>query len=260
MIRNLLYNCCPLERSEEWRLNIDRLNIYGEVFNGRKIVLIKTGPELIDPPDVESAFAFGNIEFVHWPNDKELQEVAGFIETLGMLKSLREDEITFYAHTKGVSYGNILTLYAVRNWRNKMYDECLRDPKFVEVILSRFACAGCYQRYESMIPLPPDAVWHYSGTFWWVNHARLFSNPRWDEVFLSRYGTEAYLGRLFRLEDTYCLYSDATTYDLYAATGEFKCRRCEHVFIAKIKPKGPSEKICPTCFKRQGHFIRAIEE
>jgi hypothetical protein len=238
MKRNLLYNCYAAKTNKEWELNIQHLNKYADIFNGRRLVLIKTGKKIVESSVIKSTFSF-EAEFIYWPNDKKLCEVAGFVETLSLLESKREDEITFYAHTKGSQYNEETpTLLAVRDWRNKMYDECLKNPQLIDEVLSEYACAGCFRLpgYASP-PLAKDAKWHFSGTFWWVNHNKLFSNPKWKIVEQSRWGVESYLGQLFDLENSYCFYNKEMIagHNLYSVWVTFECE-CGHVFEALVGP------------------------
>ena len=43
--------------------------------------------------------------------------------------------------------------------------------------------------------------WHYSGTFFWVNNKKLFSNDNWNQVDglynPHRHGVEMYFGHVF---------------------------------------------------------------
>jgi len=203
MKRNLIYSCGAFQKSNEWKRNIEQINGYADIFNGRRIVIIMTGEGIVDPATVEAAFTF-EAEFIRCTNVPELREVVGFTEALARLKSEREDEITFFAHTKGVTHDDPVVLDAVRVWRDKMYELCLHNMELIEAVLSQFACAGSFQICEPRIPLPLDSMWHYSGTFWWVNHAKLFSKE-WYNVHPSSHGVEAYLGRLFEINETYCL-------------------------------------------------------
>ena len=236
MLRNLLYNCCPLKGAEEvLRDNIERLCLYDSfkpsIFNHRKIVIIKTGNELEDPDVVAPLFAsLGDVEFVLWPNDQKLQETAGFIEALGMLESTRKDEITFYAHTKGVGKAIHLNipndvvniqekhLVAVRQWRNRMYHECLNNVKRIDKVLQKHPACGCFFRLNPR----RKNVWMFSGTFWWVNHQRLFSK-NWKKIEQIRGGVEYYLSGLFTFKEAYELYSSNSPRLLFDVFRYYAC-------------------------------------
>jgi hypothetical protein len=225
MRRNLIYNCCALRHSEEWKLNVERLCSYPDAFNGRRLVIIKTGSGIAAPHEVEEAFApLGECEFIHWQNDRVLQEVAGFVETLALLESIDPNEMTFYAHTKGVKYRvrrrkrqprNCLErMSAIRWWRDRMYDELLSDIPRVEQAAASHPAVGCFRKNGHYNPLPPESRWHFSGTFWWLRHDQLFARD-WRGVDRSSpFGIEAYPGTLFRYSESVCLYGDEPD-DLY---------------------------------------------
>jgi len=208
MIRNLLYNCCAFDWNQEWWLNAETLNRYAEVFTGRRLIIVRTGPGLVPFDEVRTAFSF-EAEFIPLPNDPVLHEVSGFLDVLGRLESKDPNEATFYAHTKGVSRRKE-DLDLVRRWRDIMYEQCLSDPTKIDQVLATHACCGCFRAYGGWTPfLHRPSEWHYRGTFWWVRHSALFSAD-WRTIPASfgRYGVEMYLGCLFPVSRSYCLYGD----------------------------------------------------
>jgi hypothetical protein len=257
VIRNLLYNCFAPIWSQEWELNVERLCRYADVFNGRRIILIKNGEKTEDPQKVEASFApLGECEFMHYPNDPALGEVVGFVDALSRLESLRPDEVMFYAHTKGCKYIGVPdeAMLPIRQWRNRMYIECLTDMEKIERIVAMRPCAGCFRQKGSHPPLPPNSVWHFAGTFWWVRHDALFSRD-WRTVTQHTHGVEAYLGTLFPYTESFCLYGDQPSYSLYVGNGHYECERCGHEFASKMSPFNNRKKICPKCHKRRGRFV-----
>jgi hypothetical protein len=53
--------------------------------------------------------------------------------------------------------------------------------------------------------------WQFAGTFWWFNHKELFSKTGekgWNFIYPFFHGVEGYLGRLFPIEKSYCLFMD----------------------------------------------------
>lgn len=205
MIRNLLYSVFATYWSDEWRLNVERLNQYADVFNGRKLVIVRTDANTVLPSVVEKAFTFP-VEFRHTTNDPLRWESHLFLGTLGELYSLREDEITFYAHTKAVRHkGPADFIRWIRIWRNRMYDECLGDLTRVEKVMETAACAGCYRTIEFKEPYTP--AWFFAGTYWWLNHAKLFS-ANWQPAMLKPHDIEAYPSKVFSRKDSACFYGD----------------------------------------------------
>jgi len=264
MIRNLLYNCFASKWSDEWWKNIERLCRYTEAFNGRKIVLVKTDPNAVDPAELRAKLSplGADTEFLYFPNDLKLGEVVGFVDGLSQLESLNPNEATFYAHLKGTKYRKCPDVYmsAIRRWRNRMYDECLNDVGRVEKFLEDYACCGCYKQVQRVAPLPEKAYWHFAGTFWWVKHSALFSLPDWREVHQSFHGVEGYLGSLLPPNSAYCLYNKNLGGGLYSTEGIFKCKKCKHEYVSVAKMNRNPIKVCPKCFKRQAYFFRSIED
>jgi len=264
MLRNLLYNCCPIKGSEHvTRDNIEHLCKYGKIFNGRKIVLIKTGEIMEDPNDVRPLFgSLGDIEFVLWPNDPVLHEVAGFIETLEKLESKRSDEATFYAHTKGVSHTKSVSqkikktespeVYriAVRQWRRRMYSDCLRYPERIDEILKSYSACGSYL-ISTVQRVTPRAYanWIFAGTFFWIKHSVFFSHPKWKEIRQDNYGIEDFLGDLFPYGSVCDLNRCPPLHNPIANIyihpfGLFFCKQCKKEVNIQTIPK---RIVCPKC-------------
>ena len=269
MIRNLLYNVWPVLRTEEWALNLERLARYPNAFNGKKIILLKRGGpiETADAPAVRNLLSpLGDIEIIEYENDPKLGEVTGFIETLAnRLVSLDPNEATFYAHTKGVSYGTeteLRHIASVRRWRNTMYDQCLGNIPKIEEALETHVAAGCYLRdpttikHRGALPRGLDTIgWHFAGTFFWFKHSTFFSHPKWRDIQQHRYGVEGHLGELFPITDAYCLHGEKIKTNLYTMMGRFKCMQCEHESDQLMKMREEPLKVCPKCFKRKAKFF-----
>jgi formylmethanofuran dehydrogenase subunit E len=245
MKRNLLYNCCPFVGAEAvTRDNIAWLCHYGQIFNGRKIVNIKTGGDLEKPEVVRSLFAdLGEVEFVEYRNVPNLGEYVGFLEGFEALKSIDKKEITFYAHTKGVGPRHRAPRAPkghqefVKQWYTKMYRHCLADSEFIDNVMYEHSAAGCYRirRYEG------GGRWIFAGAFYWVNHFRLFSNKDWDRVRADKWTPEAYfLSQAFDWKDTFDLYTRITV----------NCRRCGRYNYAPEEPIDPRFDICPACGRK----------
>ena len=223
MLRNLFYSVFATKHSDEWRLNIEKLSQYVDVFNARKIVVIRSDEGTHDPVEVEKAFsAFEGVEFIHRRNNPVLGEAEGFIEDFAKLYSLRDDEMTFYAHTKGVRFRpDVETNTPIRVWRNAMYWSCLHDVPYVESAMRTYACAGPFRvnigrnKYH----------WNYSGNFWWVLHGPLFSSPNWRATQNDKFGVESYLPDVFPRDRSFCTHYEYG-YDLYETSTLLGCRAC----------------------------------
>lgn len=253
MKRNLYYNCCPFAASEEeWRDNIRMLCRYGDIFNGRRIVVVRTGDRMANPEGVERAFtehSFFNVEYRLRPNDPVLHETANFIETLEDLYSLDANETTFYAHTKGVRYAKAdgLSLseptdtrkWGVRQWRNRMYHECLHDIPKVDAALSRYPAAGCFLMQEGLAEKRVWTKWMFCGTFFWFNHAALFSKDNWRFIgpHPDRSAVENYPGAHFDIARAFSFY---TTHPLggalyQCAVALVQCQKCKQISEVSVR-------------------------
>lgn len=215
MLRNLLYFIYPMKPKDgspgvEWRLNLETLAKYREVFNGRTLFVIAYDELSEDPLEVqrEVRVFFPRAWFWLVQNDKALGETVGFMQGLELLESTSSEEITFYAHAKGVSYEDKQDLVPrIREWREDMYRECLSNIPKIEAALTVYPCAGCFKKYGPWSPFA-GVSWHYSGTYFWLKHSTLFSKPDWRFIYQHRFGVEVYPSTHFTKEQGYCLYKD----------------------------------------------------
>jgi len=255
MIRNLLYNCCPLESGADiWRDNVEFLHRYSGIFNNRRIVIIRTGEGLEPPEAVKELFRMPDIEFVELPNDRKLQEVSGFIETLGKLESLNPEEITFYAHTKGVKHAANGTssegLISIRQWRNRMYHECLSAPDKIDSIMKAHPACGCFVRKVGPVRGIVGYGWLFSGTFYWVKHSVLFKRS-WKNIIQHKMGTERYPSVVFDRYEVCELYKKSLTFDLYKNfVGTYDCPNC-----GKFDAKVTENVLCVKCGSMVGKYV-----
>lgn len=204
-IRNLIYQICPIRDNEEWIHNLTEMLPYWGIFNGSRIVVVKTGAKFVDPVEVKKEISSADsIQWLFIENDDELHESAGFINALDEV-NCKSSGLTFYAHTKGVSYPDSDPMCApVRVWRRAMYYYCLNDVKLIERILEKFRCCGAFKK-NGLHHLSVDSSWHFSGTFFWFDNRYLFGNNNWRYLQKDRYAVEGYLSRFFGTDSAYCL-------------------------------------------------------
>ena len=211
--RNLIYYICPFKNNNEWRLNIREIVKYWDAFNNKKIVAVIQGQEFVGIKKIKEEFNDNNIEYIVMENDRRLGEVRPFKRLLRKIRSADPCELTFYAHAKGVSprYKNRTNRHCVKNiriWRNTMYYYCLRDPNYIDRVLSDFSCCGCYKNTLHKGLGSPESSWHFAGTYFWFNNEKLFSLDNWSEVGNDRHGVEGYLGSMFPEKESYSLFFD----------------------------------------------------
>jgi len=100
--RNLLYHVWPV-RGGTWKWNLDELKQRIDLFNGRRIVGIVCDARS-EPADAVQEYLEGHgCEYVVTNND-ERGEAATFPLMLERVASDSPDELSFYAHAKGVKY------------------------------------------------------------------------------------------------------------------------------------------------------------
>jgi hypothetical protein len=243
MLRNLFYSVYATQHSQEWRLNIETLLRHREVFNGRKIVVLRHDENTVDCDEVRRELTLlGGVEFIERRNNPELGETYKFLKDFGSLESLNPNEITFYAHTKGVKYAfDDPRLPAIRNWREAMYRECLSNPERVDGVLAHSACAGAFLRPAT------NTAWMFAGNFWWVRHDRLFSTS-WRAIQPNYYGVERYLGGVLDIQDAHCFaFKSLASWSLYQPLLQV-CLKCKSEVIEICTwPPGDFSSICARC-------------
>lgn len=203
-VRNLIYHVCPMERSDEWRKNLDQLMRRWSVFNGKKIIACADGPGL-HPTSVVYDILPKDCEVVSIHNDIANREQATFPYLLDRIKNSNSNEATFYAHSKGV-----LTKANQRGsirWRNAMYHYLLDDMEHIGECLQTHAAVGTTKitkkKKEWIVPtgktLP--CQWIFAGTFFWFRHDAVFAYPEANVVYDDRYAVEAWLGTFLPVEE-----------------------------------------------------------
>ncbi len=208
VLRNLIYHVTPMG-NYEW--NLEQISSRMHLFNGKKIAFVTEGKG-IDPIEKVEKLLPG-VQLFAKPNHRELRETATFIELLQLVKSTKANEITFYAHTKGVTR---FADKAVKLWTEGLYHYNLDFITDVEErIFSWYPVVGAFKRYGKFGHFPKDSKWHYSGTFFWVRNSSLF-NKEWKKLHKTRYGTEAYLSLLYPSTEAGCIFGDdiGDLYDL----------------------------------------------
>lgn len=202
MKRNLIYYVCPIASNNEWINNIDFLLKYIDGFNGKIIITIATGDEMRHPELVKQyimshpQISNREIKFIEVKNNVSLGEVPAFELMLKEIYSLDPSEITFYAHTKGVSPHHVCNnkvLNIIKVWRNLMYYFALNDFNKIDYILSDFDFCGIFW-YK---PTRAVRAWHFTGTFFWFRNKVIFERADWHRVSQNRFGVESYLGEKF---------------------------------------------------------------
>lgn len=213
LVSNVLYHVMPWAGRGIWQWNLDQLLRRIVLFNGRRVMAISTGPNC-DPPEAVMQHTKGHgFEFIVRENVPKLREVVTFLPLLEIVQSLNPNEVTFYAHAKGVTHagfwddGN-----PIKPWTEAMYETCLDNWDAVKDALESHAICGSFKRYGKFTT-PGNNRWHFSGTFYWFRNKDVFSR-NWRRVDQKFFGTESWPGLMFKQNEAACLFHDNCS-DLY---------------------------------------------
>ncbi len=214
--RNLLFHIYPVAGTSTWRRAVAGLRRRIDLFNGRRVVAIVTGPGLDPPEAVQAAFGDAVAEWIVLPNDPGLREVVTFVPLLQRVQSRDPNEASFYGHAKGVTRPQNPGA-TIGRWAQLCYETCLDYWPHVERTLQRHPVAGPFKNVGYGFQ-GSRSTWHYSGTFFWFRHAELFARD-WPRIDRRWWGTESYLGLHFASEEAGCLFHAGVcpTLDLYSA-------------------------------------------
>lgn len=208
MKRNLYYYLYPVAGSL-WDWHVDQLRRYAGAFNGKKLVVVARDRRTAPLAAVKRRLAGLGARLLTVRNDPRRGEAASFVKGLRLLRSLDDQEMTFYAHGKGVTHVGLKSL-VMQSWSEAMYAMNLSDVRSVERLMADHAAVGCFRQ---QVP-HGGSPWHFSGTFFWFNHAALFSRD-WRDVDRGRYGVEAWLGRHLPVSQSFSLTPFRHFVDLY---------------------------------------------
>jgi len=203
-VRHLLYHVWPVKGSN-WRWNLEQLEKRIDLFNGRRIVGIVFDQRSEPPEEVMCLLDGHGCEFVVEENDSA-GEVVTFSKMLPMVSSIETDEVTFYGHAKGVKYGSQVTSSVMR-WAEVQYCTTLDDWPTVREQLHQCALTGPMRIFGRFRAHRNLTDWHYTGTFFWMRHSRVFTRPVFD---VPRFygGVEVWPGLYFSHEESGCLFID----------------------------------------------------
>ncbi|MDM0001802.1 glycosyltransferase [Variovorax sp. J22P240] len=202
--RNLLFHVWPV-RGDTWRWNIHELKRRIDLFNGRRVIGIVCDARSEPAQAVQDCLAGHGCEFVIAPNDAR-GEVVTFAQMLARVASTDADALSYYAHAKGVKYEPAFPP-AVRRWAEVQYKVTLDDWPGVREQMQRHALTGIFRKYGRFRNHQNVGDWHYSGTFFWMRHAQVFTRA-WQDVPQFYGGVEAWPGMQFRREEAGCMLLD----------------------------------------------------
>jgi len=202
--RNLIYHVWPV-RGSMWRWNIEQLKARLDLFNGRRLIGIVRDSRSEDPGMVQACLEGHGCDFLVVPN-QPCGEVVTFPTMLRRAASTDLNEVTFYGHAKGVKHEPSVPL-TVQRWAEVSYRAALDDWPSVRAQLERFALTGSFRMFGRFRSHRNVSDWHYSGTYFWLRHARVF---RKNCFMVPRFygGVEAWPGIHFTRAEAGCLLFD----------------------------------------------------
>jgi len=212
-VRHLVYHVGPFAANSVWRWNVAELLKRIDLFNGKRAVAIITGEGMESPEEVRRAFA-GHVEhFETFQNDPKLREVVSFHWLMEQVVSASQNDITFFAHAKGVT--RPLDSPCVR-WAEIQYETCLDYMHLAERLLVSFPIVGSFKRVGSKFFMPSKSAWHYSGTFFWMRNSQTFTRD-WRTIDRKLYGVESWPGIHFKTSEGGLLFHEHPDMNLYDA-------------------------------------------
>ncbi len=254
--RNLMYHIWPV-RGSMWRWNLEQLKKRIDLFNGKRLIAIVHDARSEEPAAVEAALEGEGCDFIVVPNGP-LGEVITFPRMLEQLASQNRDEVTFYAHAKGVRHEPNVPA-TIKQWAQTSYRANLDDWLAIRRDLERFALTGAFRMIGRFRAHRYSGDWHYSGTFFWMRHAHVFAR-RDLEVPTFYGGVEAWPGIHFRKHEAGCLLLDdlrQLAYDelFWDAIGSRAVQRWESD-RPTVQP--PADLASPMAF--EGHECPRLEQ
>lgn len=214
-ICNLIMHVLPVAANDVWKWNLQQIANRQHLFSGKRVLAIaiegtaKVKNRNIGTVSADDVLKFSESIGLNWThtkaftNHQTLREVATFSWLLETVCSGNSNELTFACHAKGVTHS--MDSITVR-WAERQYRVCLDDWQTVWRTMERFSMAGAFRRF-GQFGTPGNHRWHYSGTNYWFRHDDVFSRD-WRPIDQKFFGTESWPGRLFKPEETACLFAD----------------------------------------------------
>ena len=214
--RHLTYHIWPTKHHDFWKHNLDELEKYWSLFNGRKIVSIVYDKNTHGPDTVTKELERKRLNFDHQivkRNNTTLRESLTWLTMLDTLQltSMTNQDVIFTAHAKGVRHEHVQSHIA--NWANCMYYALLHNWEEVKVQLETHLAVGIFRRFNAF-NTPTNFCWHFSGTFFWWRPYDIVQRGNYRTVDQAFYGTESWLGHQMPPEYSTCLFED-NCQDLY---------------------------------------------
>ena len=213
--RNLVYHLAPFGEQGAWQWNVRQLLKRLHVFTGKRVISVVTGSNSASLQQVQDVFgeAANSITWLNFTNDHNLREVVSFKPLFEQTQSLNPNEITFFAHTKGVTKP-MNDGVTVHRWAEIMYETCLDYLPLVEQLLQKHPVVGSFKKIGAYFN-PSRSSWHYSGTFYWLRNLSVFRKKNWSEIDQTWWGTETWPSLHFNYVQAGTIFYEGTGFSLY---------------------------------------------
>jgi len=212
--RNLIYHIWPRKSNRVWEWNIQQLLRRIDLFNGKRVVGISTGPDTC-PARAQLMLRDKVKDFILLPNNAHLREMVTFPTMLAKVQSADPCEATFWGHAKGVCHGDTQWAHGtMRQWARMLYESCLDYWPLVQKLLTNYACAGSFKKLAKPVCHFDDsnAAWFYAGGMGWFRNRDLFSDG-FPPLDYTTFGSESSVGTWFRAEQAAALFIDDLPHD-----------------------------------------------
>lgn len=198
--RHLAYHVYPIKDSA-WKSIVQRVVKELDSFNGSKVVSIAIDTRTVKPSEVIEVFGRKDVKYITILND-HTGEVKSWKPLLTeILKNNSKNDITLYAHAKGVTRGD--NPY-VKSWCDMLHEVNFQNIPLVERQLSMYPITGAFQKIGHGFS-DGRSDWHYSGTFFWFRND-VMSKRNWTDIGQYWGGVEAWVGRHFHPDEAGCLF------------------------------------------------------
>lgn len=199
--RHCIYYVLPANHNGVWQSNVEQLKARENLFTGRKVCVIATGPRPsfapLDPPDKVRQALGGGWECVEVKHDRRLREMAAWdIWWDRLMSDHQPDDVCFMAHAKGVSKP-VDPGVTVHKWSQILYSSLLDYWPLTHELLERCPIVGSFKKVGDNAFGGSRSAWHYSGSFCWFRVKDAWAREPLKRVDKKWFGIESWPGLAF---------------------------------------------------------------
>lgn len=211
--RNLIFHLWPVAEHQTWRWHAEQLAQRIHLFDHRRVMAVALDKTTAAREEVEQLYGRLFQQIIWVDNNTQRREVETFKLLFKAVESQSLDEITFYAHGKGVRT-ELSKNWTVRLWSETMYRLCLDRIEEAEALLRDKPICGCFKKHGRLFA-KSASDWHFSGTFFWFRNAEVFRR-QWQIIDKKWFGMESWPSMHFAPSQAGCLFHEGgAEMDLY---------------------------------------------